>query len=439
MTNPSTYSEPRFFFLMPVWGITHIDYLLTYGLPTLLSPNNLPWLPNRALSQFIFITRSDDEKRIRASNLFKKLEALIPVKFLFLNFYQGDRLQKFDQLGEALRLGASEALGRGHCLFFHPDGLYSDGMVKHLYGIARSGKKACVTHGPNAAIEKIVPYLRERNMLTFDEVNPMAPRVLARALMDNLHPDMTTHCLGNPNYPVDPYMGFWPSPKFDGALFRFVSLHPWLVDLSHLSEIVEFGAIDHNFIRLHGFLWSDIHVEVDSDNILAVGLKPENERNAIPNPGITYSPAANLARAMEGYSYCRYINFFFFHGLKVHTGDLDQDWYKFEVANLKWLNTALLVVVPSFHFSNKVFSYVKEFFKYAVVERRPLYALKLSFKVSFGFLRGLWLIFRQLCRSPSKFLPRQCVPLAPEFCAVCRSDARRCLSGDWRLSNAASD
>ena len=413
-TSPLIPAEPRFFFLMPVWGERYIEYLLTFGLSTLLAPNNLPWLPNRAVSQFTFLTRAEDEKPIRASKLFAKLEALIPVKFILLDFYEGDRAGKFTQLSTALKHGASEALGLGYCLFFHPDGLYSDGMVKHLYGVARSGKKVCVTHGPNVTLEKIVPYLRERNLLTFDEITPLAPRVLARALMENPHPDTTVHCLDNPHYPVVPYMGFWLSPKLDGALFRFVSLHPWLVDLRHLSEIVDFGAIDHDFVRAHGYIWSDIHIETDSDNILASSAKPEHERNATPNPKRTYSPVNNLVHALYQPSNCHYSRFCFFHGLKVHTGDLDRDWHKFEDANLKWLNrntSAILVAtivnakgVASPLFQTETFWYYlrlivstqRKFVRYAVIEHRPVQALKYSVNV---FRKLVRIIFKILAKS----------------------------------------
>ncbi len=470
LNNPPAPAEPRFFFLMPVWGKTYIDYLLTFALPTLLAPNNLPGLPNRAVSQFTFITRAEDEKDIRASKLFARLEALIPIKFIFLDFYQSDRTEKLNQLGVALKLGAGEALGRGYCLFFHPDGLYSDGMLKTLYGVARSGKKACVTHGPNAAIEKIVPYLREQNLLTFDEVNPIPSRVLARALIDNPHPDTTIHCMGNPHYPVDPYMGFWLSPKLDGALFRFVSLHPWLVDLSHLSEIVDFTAIDHNFIRAQGFIWSDVHVETDSDNILVIGLKPENERNAIPNPEITPSPIAYLTRSLRKWSNCNYSRFCFFHGLKVHTGDLDKGWRDFEVANIKWLNTitdASMVATNIFLFSAPIMKFyrrapispfqsdtykyygrlfvstLEKFFRYALVERRPLEALKYSFNI-FQKLSGMILrpISRPLRRfrrrTPERRFNAPPTKIAPEFCAVCQSDTRRCVSGNMALARSGA-
>ena len=466
--NPLILVEPRFFFLMPVWGKTYVEYLLTFALPTLLSPNNLPWLPNRAVSQFTFITRVEDEQDIRASKLFARLEALIPVKFIFLDFYQSEREEKFTQLGIALKLGAGEALGHGYCLFFHPDGLYSDGMLKFLYGVAKSGKKACVTHGPNATLEKIVPYLRERNLLTFDEVNPIAPRVLARALLDNPHPDTTIHCMGNPHYPVDPYMGFWLSPKFDGALFRFVSLHPWMVDLSHLSEIMDFTAIDHNFVRVHGFIWSDVHMETDSDNILVIGLKPENERNAIPNPKGTPFPVTRLTRALRKGSNCNYSRFCFFHGLRVHTGDLDRDWRNFEVANLRWLNTItdasmaitdislFSIPVMDFHrkaplhlFQAETYQYYwglfvttqRKFFRYAVVERRPLEAMKYFFNVLHKLL-GIILgpIFRPLAALYYKASPRSTasLPMPPEFCAICRSDARRCVSGDMAFTHSGA-
>lgn len=469
--NPLFSTEPRFFFLMPVWGEKYIEYLLTFGLPTLLAPNNLPSLPNRAVSQFTFITRAEDEKPIRASKLFAQLEALIPVKFIFLDFYQSDRIGKLGQLGDALKLGAEEALGKGYCLFFHPDGLYSDGMLKFLYGVAKSGKKACVTHGPNATLEKIVPYLRERNLLTFDEVNPIAPRVLARALLDNPHPDTTVHCMGNPHYPVDPYMGFWLSPKFDGALFRFVSLHPWLVDLSHLSEIMDFTAIDHNFVRVHGFIWSDVHVETDSDNILVIGLKPENERNATPNPEVTLTSVKYLAQSLRKSSNCNYSRFCFFHGLRVHTGDLDRDWRNFEVANLKWLNTitdasmdiaiVFLFSIPIIHIHQRgpvhilradTYKYYwglfvstqKKLFTYVVVERRPLEALKYVFnvfqKLSGIILRIISWPFSSLAKLYPRFSfrPNVAPAMKSEFCAVCRPDARRCVSGDMALTHSGA-
>jgi hypothetical protein len=427
-------AEPRFFFLMPVWGERYIEYLLTFGLPTLLSPNNLPWLPNRAVSQFTFVTSSEDEEAIRASKLFARIEELMPVKFIFLNFYEGDRIDKFNQLGLALKLGAGEALGRGYCLFFHPDGLYSDGTVKHLYNVAKSGKKACVTHGPNSAIETIVPYLRERNLLGFDEVKPIAPRVLAEALLDNPHPDTTVHCMGNPHYPTDPYMGFWLSPKLDGALFRFVSLHPWMVDLREFSEIVQFGAIDHNFIRAHGFAWSDVHVETDSDNILVIGLKPAAERNATPNPRLTRSPVANLAISLKKPSNDIYSRFCFFHGLKVHTGNLDPSWDSFEHANLRWL-----AAIVSSEYAETWYDYAKlfvgytvPFFRYTIIRRQPMVALKKVKKVLSHDFFARWhaRIFGRLIETSA--------PFVPEFCAVCGSGTRRCVSGDMRSQVQAS-
>jgi hypothetical protein len=450
---------------MPVWGARYIEYLLTFGLPTLLAPNNLPWLPNRAVSQFTFITTVEDEKHIRASKLFAKLEALMPVKFICLDFRQsGDRQEKFDQLGNGLKRGANEALGRGFCMFCQPDSIYSDGILKFLYGVARSGKKACVSHGPSATLEGIEPYLRERNRLTFDEVNPLPSRVLANALIDNLHPDEAVHCMGHPHYPLDPYMGFWLSPKLDGALYRFVSLHPFIVDLSHLSEVVDFGAIDHNFIRSHEFVWSDVHVETDSDNFLVVNAKPEKERNVVPNPDITHSPITCLTQALHKPSNDAYSRFCFFHGLKVHTGDLDRDWHIFEAANLRWLSTSTNAILPrtignadlsvaspsgllrmaltrlfraeTCKFYWRLFaSRLEKLFRLVVVERRPLEALKYSLN-ALRKLVSLILgpIYRPM-ETPSQVVeggPAVSSAIATEFCAVCRSDARRCVSRDDR-------
>src|SRR3989338_1701237 len=61
--------------------------------------------------------------------------------------------------------------------------------------------------------------------------------------------------------------------------------------------------------------------------------------------------------------------------MKVYTGDLDRDWHDFEVANLRWLN----VIISSDNKSAwKLFRYAGKFFRYLVLERRPLHALKRS-------------------------------------------------------------
>lgn len=446
----SPSDEPRFFFLMPVWGETFVNYLLTFALPTLLAPGNLPWLPNRAQSQFIFLTTEEDEVRIRASHLFAILDSLVPIKFIDLTFYKGSRQEKFDQLGHALKLGSQEALGKGYCFFFHPDGLYSDGMLKFLYGLAKSGKKACVSHGPVVIQETVVPYLREHGLYRFDEVNPMPSRTIAQTLLDNLHPDMAIHCMDNPHYPEIPYMGFWLLPDNAGALFRFVSLHPWMVDLSELTEIADFNAIDHNFIRSHPFIWYDeVHVETDSDNFLVIGIKPRDEMNAQPSRRVNRLPGKCLTKALYQTSNCHYSRFCFFNGMKVRTGGTKRSWREFETKNLQGLNQMSRADSALLGIRRRFFYYVKLFFAGAVYERNPSKALHQAGRVIRRFLDR---IFRQLWRYADIFLHRvffqkkyhYLIPTvfiqkwrnrnsvdgseAFASCAVCRGDARRCVA-----------
>ena len=383
----SPSAEPRFFFLMPVWGETFVNYLLTFALPTLLAPGNLPWLPNRAQSQFIFLTTEEDEARIRASHLFGILDSLVPIKFIDLTFYKGSRQEKFNQLGHALKLGSQEALGKGYCFFFHPDGLYSDGMLKYLYGLAKSGKKACVSHGPVVIQETVVPYLREHGLYRFDEVNPMPSRTIAQTLLDNLHPDMAIHCMDNPHYPQVPYMGFWLLPDNAGALFQFVSLHPWMVDLSELTEIADFNAIDHNFIRSHPFIWYDeVHVETDSDNFLVIGIKPRDEMNAQPSRKINTSVGKCLAKSLFQSSNCNYSRSCFFHAMKVRIGGTPKDWRAFEVANIGKLNDMANATRVFRSADGKFVGYLRMFFTYAITERDPAKAFRESNRV----IRRTW-------------------------------------------------
>ena len=369
------------------------------------------------------------------------------MKFIDLEFHKGSRQEKFNQLGNALKLGAEQALGKGFCFFLHPDGLYSDGMLKFLYGVAKSGKKACVSQGPVVATESLVPYLTQRGLYRFDEVNRIAPRVLAQTLLDNLHPDMAIHCLGNPHYPKVPYMGFWMHPNNTGALFRFVSLHPWMVDLSEIDTINEFYAIDHNFIRMQSFIWTeDVHIERDSDNFLVLGIKPRHEMNACPSPMPNRKKERSLAKALMQSSNCHYSRYCFLHGMKVHTENLDEAWHKFEENNLRWLNRVSAIDKVFRTTDYQFVRYAKLFLFYTFVQRNPALALQAAKRVLGRQLRQgrsyidkfyRYFFIEKRRGDTVRYVMNvlhinvyagNSSQLDPLQCAVCQNDARRCVS-----------
>ncbi len=92
----------------------YVDNLLTFCLPTLLSPGNLPGLPNLSEFQFTIITTQVDKQAIRQSSLFAILSSLIRVEFILMEMSHDSREEKYGHLGNAFKRAASQALGKGY-------------------------------------------------------------------------------------------------------------------------------------------------------------------------------------------------------------------------------------------------------------------------------------------------------------------------------------
>ena len=90
--------------------------------------------------------------------------------------------------------------------------------------------------------------------------------------------------------------------------------------------------------------------------------------NARPSRKENRWPERCLGNALFHSSNCHYSRFCFFHGMRVHTGDIGQSWRNFEVQNFQMLN-ALASVDKVFRSADGRFTkYVKLFFMYTIVE-----------------------------------------------------------------------
>src|SRR5262245_33591135 len=66
--------------VLPVWGHRFVRQFLELSLPTLLAPGNVPTLAAKLPTQFIILTRFDDEDYIRHHPMFRRLCDVCPVE-----------------------------------------------------------------------------------------------------------------------------------------------------------------------------------------------------------------------------------------------------------------------------------------------------------------------------------------------------------------------
>ena len=337
-------AEPiPFFYGFSVWGERYVDYLCRFALPSLLSPRNLPALPNNDVSSFVIATTPEDERRLRSRDIFRLLTRFINVQFVYLRSAgeelptESDRDEKYKMLSLGHSMAADLATGRGYALFLAPDAIYSDGMLSRLHELAASGKSAVVGMGPRVVEETIVPELTERGLLRDDEPLVLQPRESVGLLLRHLHEDARLQRWTSPLFPHTPYMCVWDVGGGDGVLLRCLTLHPYLVDYRTLSgwrgRPHETSAVDASFIIDCHLPWEKIYQVTDTDDFMILSLTSMHHRD-YPRT-INTDPFRTLVASVQRHDVTMLHRAYFMNAIKMHTGDLDHRWAQLERETLK--------------------------------------------------------------------------------------------------------
>lgn len=316
-----------FFYVNVVWGEDYVDLFTSLSIPTLLSPRNLPSLPNLAASQMLIVTTAGDELRIRGSAIFARLEQTIDVVFLPIELWSA---QKYELMNHAHRRAIEYVAGRGFCVFLSPDAILSDGTLVRLYELARTGRRVVAGFGPPVILEGIVPEFKALRQYRAGEALSLPPRDLVSMALRHLHPDMCHHNAASDYFPEKPYACFWDGPDGDGMLVRSLSLHPYLFDtrLIPAGEDLHNVTIDWALIPRFVTDWNSFYVETDLDNFCILGISSGRVR---VKPGqLNRLDAEKLSLWLLRNDYAFLNRASFGYAIKLHSGPLNARWEELE-------------------------------------------------------------------------------------------------------------
>jgi hypothetical protein len=323
-----TGEEPRFYYIIAVWGAEYVRLLTAFTLPTLLSAGNLPNLPNRGASQFLIVTTSEDRKRITDSPIFPLLAATMEVVFLPLD--EGVEGDKYNMMNRAHQRAIKYVDGRGFCVFLGPDAVISDGMLRRLYDLARAGRRVVVGCGLRVNQDTLLPELAALPTYSASAPLPLPPRQLVAMTMRHLHGDILQHDVVSESFPEQPSLCLWKGPRGDGILVRSLNLHPYLFDCRLIppGADLECGPIDWALVPRFVSDLNSFYVETDSDNFCIFGLTPSIVREY---PAIRRGADAEALSVWLLKANYRFMNrASFAYAIKYHTKPLDDAWAKLE-------------------------------------------------------------------------------------------------------------
>ena len=124
----------KFYFTVPVWGNNHIDLFTNVGLPSLLSPGNIPGLRDVGQCRFFIHTFPEDEARLAGSRSVERLSRLMPVE---IRLIRSPVISPYRTMSdchkEIMRLADANNLPT---VFPSPDHVWSDGSMARMEQIA---------------------------------------------------------------------------------------------------------------------------------------------------------------------------------------------------------------------------------------------------------------------------------------------------------------
>lgn len=325
----------KFHMFMVVWGESFIDAMVKLTIPTLLYDRNLPALAARHDCKMVFFTRAADEALIRQAPSVVRLAALMPVEYVI--FDPVGAVDVYHAMSDAHYRGSVAARAAGaRAIVLAPDGLFANGSLAKVGEYAEQGKVAVMVPGPRLVEETIVPLLLPRI-----ESKPLSCRELVSLMREHLHPALRRNFINSPDFSSFPTFICW-SLGAKGMIIRGLHLHPLMIDFSRvggLDTLKESGAtIDTTLLGRGVENRSDIHVETDSDNIFVCSHTPRQA---------TYSVSCHERFRLELFHNVAYgpmfndLNrFLFTKALKLHVGELDDDWRRLE-ERTAWIAEAI--------------------------------------------------------------------------------------------------
>lgn len=314
----------KYCFLTPVWGENYLNSFLNYGLPTQLSPGNIPAISNNNIFYQVFTT-SNYIDRIRESEIYKLLKKHVSSSIVSID--QLNLSNALYAMTECYNMGL-EAAESQDCafVFLTPDSIWSDGSFYNMDKRAREGKRAVLIAGPRIIAESSLKELAERFPDRAERALCISACELVKLTMKLMHPISEAHIWdGKGNRAMAHY--YWRVGE-SGMLMRCLHLHPLMVwPVIKGTTIKKNSTLDHDFVRLACPNIDQVYVVTDSDEIIGVDAGPLNHRHAdIPENIFSLGAVINFLRLYSN----DYHRAYFKKKIYFHSEGISKEWKSVE-------------------------------------------------------------------------------------------------------------
>ena len=175
--------------VITAWGEKYVDTVISFTLPALLAPGNLPVLAQAFSCTVVFVTEARLFDLVRASKSWQRLETLAVVKLIPIDDLVAYRGQYGISLTLALLRGIEDLgsqMTETYLLFLNADFILADGSYRSLVVCMLAGER--LIHAPSYCVSthEVVPMLRVRANAR-EGILAISPREMAGLILAHRH------------------------------------------------------------------------------------------------------------------------------------------------------------------------------------------------------------------------------------------------------------
>lgn len=277
----SAASKQRVRILLPVWGKEYIDEFLLLGLPSLLSPGNLPSLTEACRTEFVFLSQAGCSSYILSSPVVQQMMKICDVEFIDIDDLILPKTKEWNLYGFTLTFAfwrGIQNLGvdmvNTHFVLLVSDLVYADGALRSLSRHINENREVVIAAALRARRYEAAKALSDPSYRNGATIN-ISSRQLIRIAFQNLHPSLSSKIVNQPwIYSKNCQHFFWRVDE-NTMISRNFLAHPLCFKPQRYLDRVE-GFCDYAFIpELCPNLDTEKSVAClhDSDDFAAVELQ----------------------------------------------------------------------------------------------------------------------------------------------------------------------
>lgn len=270
-----------FSFCLNVWGEDFLALFRTLALPSMLSPNNLPGLAERARVRLYLYMRRDEAEPFKASPLFAMLQATADITLTYIsvpqlpnnpkaaaNIKYGFLYKLYMYFYQTVQEREPDAvLG-----FLSPDMLASDGYISNAARRIEEGYRA--VYAPEIVVDKsrFLALLQPRSQDTVSAPMTVIARELTGLAFRSLHRAFEIDFVSATPFHKSACRFIWPVAG-EGALLHTFHMHHLMI--RPRNRVTTFKAgFDHDFLIRALNPEDRIYAPTDSDEMVHVNITP---------------------------------------------------------------------------------------------------------------------------------------------------------------------